>query len=565
MEAITVRTVVREVRGECVPGRVQAVFQSDPREIILTIRSRSSRHLVLSARPQLPSIHLARRKPRALPAPTAFCSLLRKHLTGLVLTGIPDPGLERAVHLVFGASKKGPPAFRLTEEIMGRWSNIILMEGESLRIVDALRRVPGDLGRGRTILQGEPYQPPPSGGRAYLEFIEEEEFRLLLRQARDEGVPLHSKLVGLSPGLLALAEGEGRGEKSLLSSIRSVLREIDEGRARPVYYPGSRRLLPLPLPQDTADPSQGFPSMSDAADHVFRKELEGKERERLAARRRRELRRKWKKLKKKEERLAEEERAGGEEQALRAAGQGLLTILDEVPRGASSFELRDPEHPDQAPRVVELDPSVGPRKNAEKFFRKAKKARLRAEAARRRLPTLRKGIVGMGDEIAGLEMLSLDELKAFVKPAKRTTRSGAAGKAGAGKALPAIREYRSDQWRILIGKSSKGNDYLTSRVAMPEDTWLHARDYPGAHAVLKPAGPASVPPPEIIRAAAEAAAYHSAARGDSMVDVAYTLRKHVRKAKGQPAGQVLVPKSKTIRVRPCVPEGFREMPGSVVK
>jgi predicted ribosome quality control (RQC) complex YloA/Tae2 family protein len=173
-------------------------------------------------------------------------------------------------------------------------------------------------------------------------------------------------------------------------------------------------------------------------------------------------------------------------------------------------------------------------------------------------------MAGLEESIEELETLSLEELKLLDKGPGKASPSAAGKKKRSGPPA-AVREYRSGQWRILVGKSSRGNDYLTSRVAMPEDTWFHVRDYPGAHTVLKAAGPVSEPPAEIIEAAAEAAAYHSAARGEAMVDVAYTLRKHVRKVKGQPAGQVLVPKSKTVRVRPRLPEGFREIPGSVVK
>jgi predicted ribosome quality control (RQC) complex YloA/Tae2 family protein len=562
MEAFTIRAIVKELREKCIPGRVQAVSQSDRREVVLTLRGRSSSHLLLSARPGLPSVHLARRRPRALPAPTAFCSLLRKHLTGLVLTEIQDPGLERAVHLFFGSSREGGTLFRLTAEIMGRWSNIILVEEESRRIVDALRRVYPVPGRDRAIAPGEVWRPPPSGGRAYLADVEEDEFHRLLRDSREENVPLYTKLVGLSPGLLALAEV--RGGESLLASIRSVLREIDEGRTQPVFYPGSGRVLPLPLPGADVGSCMDFPSMNAAADHAFREELEEKERGGLLGQRRRELRKRGKKLKKKIGRIREEEKGGGEETSLRAAGQGLLTRLDTLPRGSASFELYDPLAPEAPPRVVDIDPSLSPRKNADLLFRKARKVRLRAAAARRRLPPLLAELAALEESINDLEDLSLEELKLLGKERVKISPP-AAGKKQRRRSPAAVREYRGGKWRILVGKSSKGNDYITSRMSMPDDTWFHVRDYPGAHTVLKAAGHVTEPPPEVIQAAAEAAAYHSAARGEAMVDVAYTLRKHVRKVQGRPAGQVLVSKSRTVRVCPRVPEGFREIPGSVVK
>lgn len=131
----------------------------------------------------------------------------------------------------------------------------------------------------------------------------------------------------------------------------------------------------------------------------------------------------------------------------------------------------------------------------------------------------------------------------------------------AARAQPAIREYRSAEGcRILVGKSGAGNEYLTGRIAAPEDYWFHVRDYPGAHVVLKPAGPAGVTE-EAIRAAGEIAAWHSGARSEGMVEVGYTKRKHLRKVKGGAPGRVLISESATVRVRPRVPAGYVEVKG----
>ena len=98
-----------------------------------------------------------------------------------------------------------------------------------------------------------------------------------------------------------------------------------------------------------------------------------------------------------------------------------------------------------------------------------------------------------------------------------------------------------------MGRSDADNDALSLKVAGPDDYWFHVRDYPGAHVVLKGAG--AEPPEEAIAAAGAIAAWHSGARGEGMVDVAYTRRKNVRKVKGGPPGKVLIGESATVRVR----------------
>jgi predicted ribosome quality control (RQC) complex YloA/Tae2 family protein len=138
-------------------------------------------------------------------------------------------------------------------------------------------------------------------------------------------------------------------------------------------------------------------------------------------------------------------------------------------------------------------------------------------------------------------------------PVRRESAGRRAGPGGApSTTIPGIREYRSPEgWRILVGKSGAGNERLTGRLAAPDDYWFHARDYPGAHVVLKGAG--AQPPEEAIRVAGAVAAWHSSARTERLVDVAYTKRKNVRKVKGGPPGKVLLGESSTIRVRPGLP------------
>jgi predicted ribosome quality control (RQC) complex YloA/Tae2 family protein len=105
---------------------------------------------------------------------------------------------------------------------------------------------------------------------------------------------------------------------------------------------------------------------------------------------------------------------------------------------------------------------------------------------------------------------------------------------------------------VLVGRGAQENHQLTFSVARPEDLWLHARDVPGAHVIVRDnEGRAAA---EDMREAAELAAFFSDARQEARVDVHVTRRKHVRPAKGGP-GRVQVFHSDTIRVTPRNPEG----------
>jgi predicted ribosome quality control (RQC) complex YloA/Tae2 family protein len=105
---------------------------------------------------------------------------------------------------------------------------------------------------------------------------------------------------------------------------------------------------------------------------------------------------------------------------------------------------------------------------------------------------------------------------------------------------------------VLVGRNARENHQLTFRVARPEDLWLHARDAPGSHVVVRDnEGRAAA---DDLREAAEVAAFFSESRGASQVDVHVTRRKHVKPAKGGP-GRVFVAHSDTLRVAPRDPDG----------
>jgi predicted ribosome quality control (RQC) complex YloA/Tae2 family protein len=105
---------------------------------------------------------------------------------------------------------------------------------------------------------------------------------------------------------------------------------------------------------------------------------------------------------------------------------------------------------------------------------------------------------------------------------------------------------------VLVGRNARENHHLTFRVARPEDLWLHARDVPGSHVVLRDEeGRAGA---DDLREAAEVAAFFSEARRESLVDVHVTRRKHVKPARGGP-GRVFVAHSDTLRVPPRDPQG----------
>jgi len=567
MEAIVLKAVAREL-ANVLPARVQAVQQPSPRELVLLIRGAAEARILISTDPEASRLHLIEERPASLPSPTAFCRLLRKRLEGRVLVRAECPGVERSVTLAFAAPRGATADLLLIAELMGKHSNLILLEVATRLVVDSLQHVAPPMSRVRTVLPGQPFTPPPASGRLALDALDAPSFAALWRETGGDPEALFRRVLGLGSGMLALALGHARLATGFAddpgSAVYAALREcaalVDGGVTRPVFYPDRGVLLPLPVPGWDAEPQVSAASMSEAAAAFYTQRIRRRTGDRRRGVLNRELRRGLKRLAAEEALRREEAAAEGEVAFLQAAAAGLQAAAKTVPKGATTFLFDDTRTGTSA--EVRLDPALGPRQNAEVLFRRARKIRRRSVLAVQKLPAIVARRRLIEEELALVANLPLEALLERPSGAIAVSGKRAVTAAKPAKAAPTpagIREYRSpDGWRILAGKSGAGNDYLTGRIAGPEDFWFHVRDYPGAHVVLKGAG--AQPPVEAIRAAGAVAAWHSGARTERLVDVAYTRRKNVRKVKGGQPGKVILGDSGTVRVRPGVPGTGEEPP-----
>jgi predicted ribosome quality control (RQC) complex YloA/Tae2 family protein len=233
-----------------------------------------------------------------------------------------------------------------------------------------------------------------------------------------------------------------------------------------------------------------------------------------------------------------------DEHELRRRAEALLAFSRGHQAGRESVEVQDPYDAERR-LTVALDPRLGGLANAERLFDKARRTeRARHQVELRRREARADLAAAREREIAVLDAQDRRELPG---PGER----GGAGARGDSASGP--RHYLTSRGlSVLVGRNARENHHLTFRVARAEDVWLHARDAPGSHVVLRDSeGRAGA---DDLRESAEVAAFFSEARGESQVDVHVTRRKHVRPAKGGP-GRVFVAHSDTLRVAPRDPEG----------
>jgi predicted ribosome quality control (RQC) complex YloA/Tae2 family protein len=233
----------------------------------------------------------------------------------------------------------------------------------------------------------------------------------------------------------------------------------------------------------------------------------------------------------------------------RQAGNLVLANLKKLRTGVEQATLEDY---DGSSIVVRLDPRFSPTQNADRFFKKYKKAKKGRSIMLLRLSQAQDEALLLKNLLASLhEAKDVDEVF-------NVRSSLAAGgyliqkenhRAYAEPTTPGFRKIIFRGWDILVGKGAAGNDYLTTKIARPDDLWLHAEGMPGSHVLVKNPGKREIPG-EVLLKAASLAAYYSKGKSAAKVSVTYTAAKFVKKPKAAKPGLVVLSERKSIMVQP---------------
>ncbi len=347
--------------------------------------------------------------------------------------------------------------------------------------------------------------------------------------------------------------------KRLHAEIAAVIGELSAEHVRPLIYsrgdaPVAFSLLPLRIFED--EQCEEFSSLSVAVQRYVSRMRSSDtfrtEKETLV--RRLELE------EKKSARILEKIR-GVESGSDRSAeyerkGKLIMLHLHELRKGMKSASLGDPADPGGRGDAVALEPALTPVQNAERYFERGKKARAAAEEEGTREKEIRRRLGSIAALRSEAEELHSTELLRRFRQMHAAELS-AAGVAASGKReLPPFRIFMVEGgFEVLAGKSSENNDLLTMKYARPDDLWFHCRGSSGSHVILRVSTGKGSPSKEAIMAAASIAAYYSKMKNATMVPVAMTARKYVRKPKGAPAGTVTIEREKVLFAEPKLPAG----------
>lgn len=555
-------TVLAAVVAECrslVGGRLQRVSQPDEHTLCLQVYCGGPLLvLLLCCDAQFARAHLTAVRPTN-PQPTpAFCSVARKWTENGRVLDVRMRGMDRVLEIeVVG---EGGRTFTYVGEFMGKHSNVMLLD-DSAMVLGALKTVSAKQSR-RQVRPGLRYQPPPPIGGLDPRSLPAEEMDALIRDAEEVGPDwLRQTVQGVSPFLaerlweLAGASREG------LSKAYATWREALIGNTwRPVAYRAkggaSLGAYPIAFPPPPGVTLAERRSICEALDaHYLSVVAAGKldqERAHLRTSLSRALSSTERALDDVRARLADSDHAA----RWQLFGELILAYAHTLEPGAAKLLAPDYTDPSGTEVEIELDGDLTAAENAERYFRKARSARQAEPALRERLQLLSRTREDLAALMSRLEDLGPRELaearhEATLRGWLRTQEPQRGEREERPFEGHRIRRVRTAEGLdILYGETATANDYLTQRVAKPNDWWFHVRGGVSAHAIIATGNRPAEVPRSVLERAARLVARNSPAKHSSLVAVDYTLRKFVRKPRGAAPGLVTYSHEKTLHVSP---------------
>lgn len=576
LDGITTSAIVSELKPALVGGRIDKIHQPVADEIRMTIRGLGSgaKKIIISANSAHPRIHLTestRENPMTAPL---FCMVMRKHIAGGKIVDICQPNFERIIILrVESANEMGDITTKnLILEIMGKHSNLILTD-ENGKILDSIKRVTHEKSSVREVLPGKEYVFPPSQDKKNPLEAERGDFlfSLHLQEGRKLQEFIYQTYTGISPimaGEICSRAGLDssnscqettieEGEK-LYDAFDKTMAEIKSATYQPaIYYQKENNRIVdfavLEMTQFSGLQKRSFDSVSALLESFYQERDNAAHiRQKAHDMRRLVMSNIERCVKKKEIQLKTRRETKGMDQ-WKKKGELLTANIYAVPQGVTTFKTIDYYESDMPEIEIAIDPAKTPAENAQKYFSKYNKAKRTLAALEIQEKQNEEELVYLESVLNALENAKddadLSEIRTELAESgfiRRQVQKKGAQKPKKSKPLHYV---SSDGYDIFVGKSNLQNDELTLRMAEPTDIWMHTKDIPGSHVIIRTNGQKELPE-TTMEEAANLAAFYSKAKNSSMVPMDYTQRKNIKKPNGAKPGMVIYLTNRTIYITP---------------
>ena len=498
--------------------------------------------------------------------------LLRKHLASGRIKAVEQIGFERIVKIVIESyDELGDYTEKcLYVEIMGRHSNIILVNAEG-KVIDSIKRVDTSVSTVRQILPGGVYELPPIQDKVTLmEWDINCNLEFVGTQKADKEIL--SQISGISPltsrelvynvfdttDVMADAVNTNR-----LAMLKVEINRLRDKTANNEFYPcmiedtQTGRLVEfsaIPIKQyETLGTIKLYDSMSELLDDFYYKKDVNERMRQKTADLVKLLNNHAERIAKKIGILKETLKDAEKMDTYRQYGDLITANIYQIQEGHKTVEVQNYFDTNMGTVKINLDPSLSPSQNAQRYYKKYNKSKTATVEAEKQLRNSKQELEYIQSTLAMLE--TADRIEDISAIRKELAQEGYIKKSiNAQKKLKTetskpMHYKSSDGFDIYVGRNNTQNDYLTLKLANSGDLWFHTKDIHGSHTVIKLGLDKDVPKTTILEAAS-LAAYYSKARESSQVPVDFTEIKNVKKPNGAKPGMVIYDHYNTVYITP---------------
>lgn len=532
-------------------GKIEKIYQPGPEELLLHIHTKSGNvQLFMSCNSMSARLCLTENKYANPDQPPTFCMLMRKHIQGGRIIDVRQKDSERIIEIDIEAQNElgFSVCKRLIIEIMSKHSNIILIDIESGKVIDSIKRISIDVNRYRQLLPGVIYEYPPAQDKTGFHDVTTD-----INLPHDEKA-LMSLVAGISPAIARELINFDNPSERLLDIIKS----IDENRIKPTIY-FDENDVPIEfhitdLSEYSGVDSKSFETASECVEYYFFNRDSSNMVRQKSMPLHKTVQSALDKSLLKKKKLSEDLLNAENSDKYQLYGELLTANIHMVQAGAKSVKVTN--YYDNKEIEIPLDEKISAAKNAQKYFKKYSKAKTAIREKQSQLADNERDIVYLESVLQNIEAANTeDELDAIRDELQETgyvrRRQKAAQRKKKSKPMPA-KYILSDGTVAFVGHNNIENDYLTMKFANKTDVWMHTKDIPGSHLILRLDDGRNLDdlPAELVYEAASIAAYHSKAKGSDNVPVDYVPVRYVKKPNGAKPGMVIFTHNQTVYVTP---------------
>ncbi|MBD5806700.1 NFACT RNA binding domain-containing protein [Limosilactobacillus walteri] len=546
--------IVHELNQKLTTGRVAKVSQPYPAELIITIRAhRKNYPLLLSANPTYPRVQITNIPYKNPAVPTNFTMTMRKYLEGALVNKIEQVDNDRIIKLTFDTRDElgDTQQLVLIIEIMARHSNISLVNQKNGKIIDTIKHVGSDQNRVRLLLPGATFVMPPQQGKINP-YLPNQVYSDLVKQTADLQTlarNLQQHYQGLGKESAQELAQELLQSDNLPTTYQKFLDHFNNPTPVIITHPNGKKQFAAFPPVDVSKSMlQHFDSISALLDAFYANKAEQDRSKELAGQVLKVIKNELKKDRRKVKKLQQQLKDAATADQYRICGEILTTYLSKLTPGMKEIELPN-FYDDNKLLKIKLSPELSPSRNAQKYFTKYNKLKTSVEYVNKQLKLTEDEIQyfeNIESQIKLAAPADIQEIRlelqdqGYIKKKKNGKKQR--------KVKPSAPDefHTSDRTLVLVGKNNLQNDRLSFKLANKNEIWLHVKDMPGSHVVIRSTKPSD----KTLLEAAELAAYFSKGRDSDNVPVDYLPVKQLHKPNGAKPGFVIFRGQKTLYVTP---------------